>query len=178
VIRNYQPEEMRMFRKGLVLIALCAGTGTAMAQQTADQGASPTPGPNEAVVYFVRPAKMGFAINFWAFVDQRPIGVTKGNQHVAATVPAGEHIVWSRSGNVSALKMSFEAGQTYYLEQKVKMGGMRARVSLEVLDAEAGRTAVAETKPAPPPDGDAERGEEIAAAEYAEAAANATVPGA
>ena len=81
-----------MFRKGLVLIALCSGAGTAMAQTAAEQTAAPTPGPNEAVVYFVRPANMGFAINFWAFVDQRPIGVTKGNQHLAATVPAGEHI--------------------------------------------------------------------------------------
>jgi hypothetical protein len=166
-----------MFRKGLVLIALCSGAGTAMAQTAAEQTAAPTPGPNEAVVYFVRPANMGFAINFWAFVDQRPIGVTKGNQHLAATVPAGEHIVWSRSGNVSALKLNFEAGQTYYLEQKVKMGGVRARVSLEVLDAEAGRDAVAETKPAQPPDDGAARGEEIAAAEYAEAVANATAPG-
>jgi hypothetical protein len=165
-----------MFRKGLVLIALCAGAGTSAAQPTEGQ-AGPTPAPNEAVVYFVRPANMGFAINFWAFVDQRPIGFTKGNQHVVAVVPAGEHIVWSRSGNVSALKMSLEAGQTYYLEQKVKMGGIRARVSLEVLDAEAGRKAVAETKPAEPPGDDAERGEEIAAAEYAEAAANATAPG-
>jgi len=164
-----------MFRKGLVLIALCAGVAAAMAQPAANPAAAPTPGPNEAVVYFVRPANLGFAINFWAFVDQRPLGMTKGNQHLAATVPAGERIVWSRSGNVSALKMSFEAGQTYYLEQKVKMGGLRARVTLEVLDAEAGRKAVDETKPAPPPD-EPERGEEIAATEYAEAAANATVP--
>lgn len=164
-----------MFGKGFVLIALCAGVGTAVAQPAAGQAAAPTAGPNEAVVYIVRPANMGFAINFWAFVDQRPLGMTKGNQHLAATVPAGEHIVWSRSGNVSALKMSFDAGQTYYLEQKVKMGGIRARVTLEVLDAEAGRKAVEETKLAPPPD-EPERGEEIAAAEYAEAAANATVP--
>src|SRR5262245_23542716 len=167
---------MRMFRKGLVLIALWACVGTALAQPTGGEAAALTAGPNEAIVYIVRPANLGFAINFWAFVDQRPLGMTKGNQHLAATVPAGEHIVWSRSGNVSSLKMSFEAGQTYYLEQKVKMGGIRARVSLEVLDAEAGRKAVAETKPAPPPGDDAKKGEEIAAAEYAEAAANATQP--
>ena len=78
-----------MFRKGIVLIALCAGFETAMAQPAADHAASPTPGPNEAVVYFVRPANLGVAINFWAFVDQRPLGMTKGNQHLAATVSAG-----------------------------------------------------------------------------------------
>src|SRR5262245_20924132 len=168
---------MRMFRKGLVLIVLGACVGTAAAQPAASQATAPTPGPNEALVYIVRPANLGFAINFWAFVDQRPLGMTKGNQHLAVTVPAGEHLVWSRSGNVSALKMSFEAGQTYYLEQKVKMGGIRARVSLEVLDAEAGRKAVAETKPAEQPDDGAERGQEFAAADYAESVANAAAPG-
>lgn len=164
-----------MLRKILVLIAVCTGVGSAMAQP-ANQTVAPTPGPNEALVYFLRPANMGMAINFWSFVDQRPVGMTKGNQHLATTVPAGEHVVWSRSGNVSALKMSFEAGQTYYLEQKVKMGGLRARVSLEVLDAEAGRKALAETKPAEQPDDGAEKGAEIAAADYAEAAANAAAP--
>jgi uncharacterized protein DUF2846 len=162
-----------MIRKALVLLALCAGASTSPAQ---GQSAAPTPGPNEAVVYFVRPANMGMAINFWSFVDQRPVGMTKGNQHLATTVPAGEHVVWSRSGNVSALKMTFTAGQTYYLEQKVKMGGVRARVSLEVLDAEAGRKAVDETKPAKQPDDAAEKGAEIAAADYAEAAATAAAP--
>ena len=165
-----------MFRKIFVLIAVCAGVGSAMAQPAADQTVAPTPGPNEALVYFVRPANMGLAINFWSFVDQRPVGMTKGNQHLATTVPAGEHLVWSRSGNVSALKMTFAAGQTYYLEQKVKMGGLRARVSLEVLDAEAGRKAVDETKPAKQPDDAAEKGAEIAAADYAEAAATAAAP--
>jgi len=167
-----------MFRKVLVVIALCGGASTSIAQQSENQPAAPTPGPNEAVVYFVRPANMGMAINFWSFVDQRPVGMTKGNQHLATTVPAGEHIVWSRSGNVSALKMTFAAGQTYYLEQKVKMGGLRARVSLEALDAEAGRKAVDETKPAKQPDDAAEKGAEIAATDYAEAVAAAAAPAA
>jgi hypothetical protein len=96
------------------------------------------PGPGEAAVYFVRPAAMGMAINFWAFVDETPVGVTKGHTYVWITLPAGEHLIWSSSGNVSAVKMKLEPGTSYYFEQKAKMGGIRARVALEPL-AEADR---------------------------------------
>ena len=60
------------------------------------------------------------------------------------TVPAGEHLIWSSSGNVSAIKMNLEAGKSYYFEQKVKMGGLRARVELVQLP-EADRADLVET---------------------------------
>jgi len=111
--------------------------------QTFEEKKMATPGPGEAAVYFVRPATMGLAINFWAFVDETPVGVTKGHTYVWATVPAGEHLIWSSSGNVSAVNVNLEAGKSYYFEQKAKMGGIRARVALEPL-AEADRAAAFE----------------------------------
>ena len=44
--------------------------------------------------------------------------------------PPAERVVWSRSGNVSALKVNLEGGKTYDFEQEVRMGGLRARVNL------------------------------------------------
>jgi uncharacterized protein DUF2846 len=111
--------------------------------QTSEEKKMAAPGPGEAAVYFVRPAMMGMAINFWAFVDETPVGVTKGHNYVWTTVPAGEHLIWSSSGNESAIKMNLEAGKSYYFEQKAKMGGIRARVELEPL-AEADRAAAFE----------------------------------
>jgi hypothetical protein len=39
-------------------------------------------GENEAIVYFVRPRRVGGAINFWAFVDEIPVGVTRARDYV------------------------------------------------------------------------------------------------
>ena len=103
-----------------------------------------TPGDNEAVVYFVRPARVGGAINFFGFVDETPVGATRARDYTGAVVPAGERVIWARSGNVSAIRFTLEPGRTYYFEQEVKMGAMRARVSLEPMDEDDFREATTE----------------------------------
>jgi hypothetical protein len=93
--------------------------------------------PDKASVYIVRPAKLGMAIRMWAFADDRVLGLTKGDTYAHAYLEPGEYTFWSRAENVSAVKYTVEAGKTYYFKQKVKMGGFKARVSVEFLsDAE------------------------------------------
>ena len=93
--------------------------------------------PDKASVYIVRPAKMGMAIRMWAFADDTVLGLTKGDTYAHAYLEPGEYTFWSRAENVSAVKKTVEAGKTYYFKQKVKMGGLKARVSVEFLsDAE------------------------------------------
>ncbi len=89
-----------------------------MGQATADK----------ALVYILRPAFVGFAIKMWAFVDDQFIGVTHGKNYTYVLVAPGEHVFWSKAENVSAFKMNVEAGKTYYLQQKVRLGGVRAHV--------------------------------------------------
>ena len=156
------------------LVSLAAAA--ADISQTSDEKKMAVPGPGEAAVYFVRPATMGMAINFWAFVDETPVGMTKGNTYVWATVPVGEHLIWSSSGNVSAVKMNLEAGKSYYFEQKAKMGGIRARVELEPL-AEADRAQAFEKckYSSLTPEGVA-KGKELLAEHHADAVAAAAKP--
>jgi hypothetical protein len=120
------------------LIAASLAVATAAHGQVAEVIDAPTleAGSDEAIVYFTRLRRQGGAINFWAFVDDIPIGVTRARDCVAGVVPAGERVVWSTSGNVSALRVLLEPGQTYYFDQRVGLGGIRARVRLEVADAE------------------------------------------
>ena len=125
---------------------LFVGAAAADVLETTDDKQMATIGPGEAAVYFVRPAAMGLAINFWAFVDETPAGATKGRTYTWLTVPAGEHLIWSSSGNVSAIKMTLEAGKSYYFEQQVKMGGLRARVELAPLAEEDLAEAFEKTK--------------------------------
>ena len=167
-----------MLRLAVALLWMFASVAGAQSARSADEAPSLAPGPNDAVVYFVRPGMMGLAINFWAFVDEKTVGMTKGGTYVAATVPAGEHVLWSRSGNVSSLKMNLEAGKTYYVKQEPKVGGLRARVNLELIDEAAGKEAVEKSKYAALTGEDTERGAEFVAAEYQEAVTNARAPGA
>ncbi len=96
-----------------------------------------------ATIYVVRPAMVGKAIKFWAFCDDTPLGVTKGKTYTFGHVPAGKHVFWAKAENVSALEMGVEAGKTYYLQQKARMGGMKARVKLIQLSEEEGQAALA-----------------------------------
>jgi hypothetical protein len=137
-----------------------------------------TIGPGEAAVYFMRPASLGLAINFYGFVDETLVGVTKGNTYTFAVVPAGEHIVWARSGNVTALKATLEAGKTYYFEQKVKMGGLKARVSLEPMAEADALEQIGKDPWTTLTDEGKEKGAEALAEDYAEAVEIAAAPGA
>jgi hypothetical protein len=94
--------------------------------------------PDKASVYVVRPAKMGMAIRMWAFADDTVLGLTKGDTYAHAYLEPGEYTFWSRAENVSAVNQVVEAGKTYYLKQKVKMGGFKARVSVEMLSESEG----------------------------------------
>ena len=89
--------------------------------------------PDKASVYIVRPAKMGMAIRMWAFADDTALGLTKGDTYAHAYLEPGEYTFWSRAENVSAVKHTVEAGKIYYFKQQVKMGGLKARVSVEFL---------------------------------------------
>jgi hypothetical protein len=66
------------------------------------------------------------------------LGLTKGDTFAFAYVEPGERLFWSRAENVSALTTNVEAGKTYYLKQNVRMGGLKARVKLEILDETEG----------------------------------------
>ena len=94
---------------------------------------------DKALVYILRPAFPGKAVKMWAFADEQFIGVTYGRQYTYALVEPGEHVFWSKAENVNALKLTVEAGKTYHLQQKVRMGGFKARVKL--VEAEASELA-------------------------------------
>ena len=124
------------------------------------------PSDQEAVVYFVRPAFIGKAVKIWAFVDQTVVGANKGKHYTFAKVPAGRHLFWAKAENLSALQLDVEAGQTYYLKQKVKMGGLKARVKLIQVDAAEGGEALEKCKYTTLTGAGEERGAEIVAQKH------------
>lgn len=124
------------------------------------------PTADSAVVYFVRPALMGKTVKTWAFVDEEPVGANKGRHYTFAKVSPGLHLFWAKAENTSALELKVNAGETYYLKQGIRMGGMKARVKLMAVDAEEGKKAMQKCKYTELTDEGRERGMEIVANKY------------
>jgi hypothetical protein len=99
--------------------------------------------PDKALIYIVRPTSAGTAIRMWAFADDSVLALTKGDTYAFAYLEPGDHLFWSRAENVSALTATVEAGKTYYLKQSVRMGGLKARVRLEIIDETEGQEMLA-----------------------------------
>lgn len=92
------------------------------------------PTANRALVYIIRPQFLGMAVKFWAFMDDNFLAVTCGKKYTYALVKPGSHVFWAKAENVNAIRINVEAGRTYYLQQKVKMGAFRGGVQLRVID--------------------------------------------
>jgi len=117
-----------------------------------------------ALLYVLRPTSAGFAIKSWFFRDQEVLGVNKGSSYFFATLPAGKHVLWSKSENVDALELEVEAGKTYYIQQHVNIGGLKARTSIELLDDATGAERLAKCdKHGALTDSGLARGKELAA---------------
>jgi hypothetical protein len=106
---------------------------------------TPEPPPDMGLVYVVRPTMMGNKVQTKLGVGGRWLGVNRGNNYFYITLPPGEHYVCSQAENRHVITLTVEAGKTYYLQQRITMGFMKARTRLEVLDEEEGVKALART---------------------------------
>lgn len=124
----------------LAALAVCATVQAAEYYTKHDKNDQRRGEPQEghALVYVFRPATMGYAIKTWAFADDDLLMVSKPKAYSFAQVPAGKRLFWTKSENTSAIELDVEAGQTYYLKIKIKMGFGKARAAiLHIDEAEA-----------------------------------------
>lgn len=108
---------------------------------------TPEPAPEKALVYVLRPASMGGKIQTKLGVDGHWAGVNRGKSYFFVELPPGEHYLCSKAENTSVLALGVEAGKTYYVEQKVKMGFMKARNQLALLKEAEGKEKLAKCHP-------------------------------
>lgn len=93
----------------------------------------------KALVYIVRPSSFGFAIKMTVTCDGEYVGTTAGKRYIYTVLSPGNHLFVSKAENKSELSIVLEEGKTYYLEQQVKMGLIKARNKLVRLDEVEGR---------------------------------------
>ncbi len=126
----------------------CPGVDLGFRAET-DKKTHPTPEPpsDKALVYVVRPTMLGNKIQSKLAVDGQWVGVNRGHNYFFLTLDPGQHFFCSKAENRSVLAASLEAGKTYFLEQKIKMGFMKARNRLAILSDEEGKAKLAKCHP-------------------------------
>jgi hypothetical protein len=117
------------------------------AETDKDTHPTPEPPPDKAMVYVIRPTMMGNKIQTKLAVDGQWVGVNRGNNYFYFPLDPGEHYFCSKSENRSVLAVQVEAGKTYYLQQKIKMGLLKARNELVVLDEQEGKKGLDKCHP-------------------------------
>lgn len=93
---------------------------------------------DKALIYVLRPTIFGMKIHSKLAVDGEWKGVNRGKTYFFFTVEPGERYFCSESENQDYLKLTVEAGKTYYLQQKVEFGVWKARTNLVVMTEEQG----------------------------------------
>lgn len=101
--------------------------------------------PDKALVFVVRPTLWGNKIQTKLAVDGQWKGVNRGNNYFFFTLDPGEHHFCSDSENRSLVTLNVEAGKTYYLQQKIRVGFWKARNKLAVLDEAEGKKGLSES---------------------------------
>ncbi len=125
---------LRFFLVIVILLAVgCAGkTGKSKYMRSA---IPPTEGSSDskAMVYFLRPSGLGYAIHFqiWDYYksDYKLIGLSQAKSYFAYECDPGKHLFIGFAENKRAVEADIEAGKSYYIITQVKMGGWKARMA-------------------------------------------------
>lgn len=110
----------------IIFISGCAGSSNYMAPATPISG----PEQDKAVVYFMRPSGMGFAINFQIWDRDQFIGLSQAKSYFAYQCDPGKHLFIGIAENKRGVLAELEAGKSYYMITQVRMGGWRARLAM------------------------------------------------
>jgi hypothetical protein len=121
----------------LALLALLFASPLAIAKSDLMKVAanqSPTPEPGKAMVVFLRPSRMGFAVESTVYdapdAETKFLGIVSYKTRVAYQVDPGPHRFMVIGENADFVDATLDAGKTYYILVRVRMGMWKARFSL------------------------------------------------
>jgi len=116
------------------LVTGCAGTVKNMRELPA-ASAAPTPQPEKAMVVFMRPSGVGFAIQSSVFEvrDARPslAGILAAKTKVAYHVDPGQHTFMVIGENADFMTADLLPNRTYYAYVSPRIGMWKARFAFE-----------------------------------------------
>lgn len=125
----------------LLLLASAALSGcvSSAMRPVAPEQASYVPSADSAVVIFLRPSTLGYAIQSSVF-DLAPagdqfVGIVSSTTKVAYVTTPGEHLFMVIGENADFMKATLAPGKTYYALVTPRFGWVKARFSLEPIRA-------------------------------------------
>jgi hypothetical protein len=101
---------------------------------------------DRALIYVIRPTHYGGLYQTKLAVDGKWVGSNKMNNYFYIKLDPGPHYFCSQSDNHSLLSMIVEAGKTYYLQQRITPGVLKAGSDLELIGDDAGKKGLAKCK--------------------------------
>ena len=124
-----------------VLVAGCAARSDLM-QPTGQSPSSLRPEPDRALVVFLRPEYLGYAIQSVVYDGEAFIGVVSRFSAVPFDATPGPHRFMVVSEAADFLDADLLPGRTYFVEVVPRMGVWRARFSLRPLDGARDRDTI------------------------------------
>ena len=129
----------------LALVSGCASVPEASPEL--DQAAKAFAAPRDkAGVYVYRNETMGAAIKLHVLMDGKYLGETASKTYFYEEVAPGAHTFTGKAENESSVTIQAVAGKLYYIWQEIKMGLFQPRNELRVVDEDAGRAGVLESR--------------------------------
>jgi len=92
------------------------------------------PVEGKTMVYFARRDASAFLIKFSIYDGDLFLGKLGANKYFAYECDPGKHVFMAKSENTSYVEAELEAGKTYVMDTKVRIGVMTAQVKLSPLD--------------------------------------------
>lgn len=129
----------------VVMLSGCASVPMASVEGDA-QGKRFAVNADKSNIYVYRNEGFGGAITMTVSLDGKVAGQSGPQTYFMWEVAPGSHEIASHAEDVSTLKLTTEAGKSYYVWQEVKMGLWMARSLLQQVDEETGRKGVLECK--------------------------------
>lgn len=111
------------------LLSSCAGSSKYM--RPSESLLSPS--PDKAVVRFMRPSGIGFAVNFNILDNETVIGNSVAKSQFDYIAEPGKHLFVATAENKAFLEADLDAGKTYYIITRIYPGAWYARVALHAV---------------------------------------------
>ncbi len=117
-----------------VCAAFNVGCGASSKFMTPAQAPVAGPPSDKALLYFMRPSSFGKAIRMGLFDGNKQfLGHALAGTYWTVPMDPGEHWIYGYAENLTVLKADVEAGKSYFVVARPRMGVWKARVSLTAL---------------------------------------------
>jgi hypothetical protein len=98
-------------------------------------------------IYVMRPATVGMAIPMLVTEGGKTIGETGPKGYLCWEREPGETQILSQAENTDALNLNVQKGIVYYIFQHVRMGWVKARNELELVNEDEGKNVLKKCSP-------------------------------